>query len=187
MAGSDDAIRDGGGEVHFRSTYIDPNDAPVDFMRAALAYWQEKCAGRFAPAWTDISLLDFPPRVIPFMNVTDIDPETLAVKYRFWGTALTESHGHDYTGQSPLDMPAQRVGSVAEGGHRRLVRERKPHVEVKEFMNTSGLLGRQILLRLPLSDDGVVVNHGVVLSYVEFLSPGKPLSAFFDEVLSKAD
>lgn len=169
-------------DIHFRSTYIDPKEAPIGYQRDALAYWQDKCAGRFAPAWTDISLLDFPSRVIPLINVTDIDPQTGTITYRFWGTGLTETHGHDYSGQSPLDLPPREFGDGARSGHQKLAREKAPNFEVKEFLDHRQLLGRQLLLRLPLSDDGETVNHSMTVSYFEWAAPNKPLAGFFAEV-----
>ncbi|MEK9726149.1 MAG: hypothetical protein VW405_22035, partial [Rhodospirillaceae bacterium] len=60
--------------------------------------------------------------IVPFINVTDIDPKTGVQKYRFWGTALSEIHGGDFTGMAPSDVPPFKFGDSAQRGHERLTR-----------------------------------------------------------------
>lgn len=171
--------------VRIVSTFLPADDAPVAYQQQILTYWRSKCAGRWAPMWRDISLVDLPPEAIPLIAVTDIKEHPLTSSYRFWGTKLTEVFGGDYTGKSPADVPPKSVGVSAAGGCGTLVKEHAPHLEVKEFVATYGLFGRAIILRLPCSNDGVTVTNGINCYYLErSLGPG-PLSDFFDEILSK--
>ena len=102
-------LSNNGNSNSVRSVYIEPMDSPVESQREALSYWENKRGDRLAPAWSEISLMDFPPKVIPAIMVTDIDQETGTLKYRFFGTQLTELHGGDYTGKSPADLQPKQI------------------------------------------------------------------------------
>lgn len=169
----------------FHSVYGDPNETPVAYQRDALAYWQQKCGDRFAPRWSDISLMDFPAHVIPRIIVIDINPETLETKYRFWGTQLTELHGADYTGRSATEILPKIVGDSLEDAYQKLVREKRPHLKTQEFYQMSELRGHQIVLRMPLSDDGVRVTNALIVTYQEMPLTDRPYSEFFSYVLDE--
>jgi len=175
------------GQIEIVRTFLAADASPVDYHGTALAYWNDKRGGRLAPAWTDISLMDLPPRVIPLISVTDIIEEPFSSVFRFWGTKLTEIYGGDYSGKSPHLVPPKDLGLSISGGCGRLVQERKPHLEVKEFQTDRGTIGRAIVLRLPLSDDGVHVHHGINISYFEPATQFQPQSDFFTRVFASID
>ena len=169
-------------EIEFRSSYIDPSESPIEAHQVALAYWRTKCGSRPFPAWTDIDLMDLPASSLPLINVVDIDPETGAQRYRYWGSALTQVHGGDFSGRSPAEVPPQVFGASAQAGCHRLVRDRRPNLEVKEFTTPRAFLGRQLVLRVPLGVDGVVTG-GLTVCYYEMASPVAPLRDFFEKIL----
>lgn len=171
--------------VSVRSIFRKPSDSPIADHRTILKYWEEKRGDKFAPSWRDISLMELPPTSLPTLSVTDITEKPLASVFRYWGRDLTTVFGRDFTGSSPTEVPPKSVGLSAEGGCGRLVHERFPHLEIKEFTNQKGIFGRAIVLRLPLSDDGVHVNHGINVYCFESLKKDSKLSDFFDEVFSK--
>jgi hypothetical protein len=175
------------GNIDVVRTYMDPDRSPVDYHHDALAYWNDVRGEDWAPSWKDVSLLDFAPNVIPLISVTDITPEPLSSIYRFWGTKLTEIHGGDYSGKPPNLVPPKQLGLANTGGCGRLVGERKPHLEIKEFRNQRGLMGRAMVLRLPLSDDGETVNHGVNVYYFEPAKDNQPMADFFAGVFATLD
>ena len=172
------------GSVDIVRTFVPVETSPVDYHHDALRYWNEKRGERFAPRWDDISLMDFPSSVIPLISVTDIIADPLSSQYRFFGTKLVETRGGDYSGKSPHLVPPRALGITNKGGCGRLVADRAPHLEVKEFTNQRGILGRVIILRLPLSDDGEVVNHGVNIYYFEPARTYQPQSDFFTQVFA---
>ncbi|MEK9672674.1 MAG: hypothetical protein VW268_09250 [Rhodospirillaceae bacterium] len=88
--------------------------------------------------------------MIPFINVTDITAVPLVAVYRFWGTGLTAAIGGDFTGRSPTDVPPRAIGLSARGGCGRLVKEKVPHCELKQFQT----LRRVTILRVLCSNDG---------------------------------
>lgn len=169
-------------EIVFKSTYIDPAQSPVADHHAALDYWAAKCGTRLFPAWREIDLVDLPPHTLPFINVVDIEPVTGEQRYRYWGSALTAVHGGDYTGRSPAEVPPHVFGASAQNGYHRLVAHCRPNLEVKEFTTVKSFLGRQLVLRMPLGEDGVV-NGGLTVCYYEMVLSNAPLSDFFEKIL----
>lgn len=167
----------------FQSVYMEPQESPVAYQRDAFLYWQKKCGDRFAPSWSDISLLDFASHVIPVITVTDIDVNTNEVTYRFWGTQMTTLHGADYTGRSVADVLPVLVGNSSQNAYEKLIQERAPHLEIKEFYSLSKLRGHQIILRMPLSDDGQGINHALTVTYSETAGRSHMHSDFFAYVL----
>jgi hypothetical protein len=172
-------------EVRIVSRFIDTDDTPVPYQLAALTYWHKKRGDRWAPGWSDVSLADFANEAIPRTSVTDIEETPLSSVYRFWGSELTQVFGSDYTHRSPADVPPRSLGVSQHGGCGTLVSQRRPHVEVKEFVSEKGLFGRAVVLRLPCSGDGNAVTQGINVYYFEHLTGDAPLSAFFDEVFSR--
>jgi len=166
-----------------RSVYLEAEDMPVDYHRDALALWQQRKGDRIGPSFREMPLLDFPPDVIPLISVTDITADPLTSRYRFWGTALTKAFGGDYTGKTPADVPPKSLGMNINGGCARLAKFLKPDYEVKEFIRHNNLFGRALVLRLPLSADGVNISNGMNIFYFETVESDQPLSIFFEEVL----
>jgi len=127
--------------------------------------------------------MDFPPLVIPLVAVTDINPETFEMSYRFWGTQLTEMHNHDYTGESPKDLKPKLLGGGSLDAYKVLIDQKEPQLEIKEFFRDDILRGRQMVMRLPLSDDGTSVTKSLNVTYQEFVGVTRPYSEFFEYVL----
>jgi hypothetical protein len=169
-------------KIEFRSSYIDPAKSPVEYHHAVLAYWDTIRGDRPFPAWRDIDLMALPPETLPLINVADIDPETGEQRYRYWGSGLTKVHGCDFTGRSPAEVPPQVFGSSAQNGYQKLISERRPNLEVKEFITPKAFLGRQLVLRMPLGEDGVV-SGGLTVCYYEMATPNAPLNDFFETIL----
>ncbi len=171
-------------DIDIVRTFIDPVKSPVADHHFALNYWDDLRGDRFAPTWQDVSLLDFPGRLIPWISVTDIVQQPLDSIYRFWGTELTRIHGADFTGMSPRLVPPVALGMAKSSGCGRLVDKRAPHLEIKEFRNIQGLLGNALILRLPLSEDGTTVNHGLNIYYFEVKATTEPLHKFFNNIFA---
>jgi hypothetical protein len=169
--------------LKLRTSYIQPNDSPVSSHTRALKYWEETRDGRGAPKWSDISLIDFGTDVVPYINVIDLDTPTKPARYRFWGTGLTKVYGMDLTGNGIDELPSDvKQGAVV--GLELLVRNQEPNCEVREFFLPSGLIGRQIVLRLPLSEDGMNTTQAISVCYHELQNESKSASIFFEKVFS---
>ncbi len=170
--------------VEIRSVYIAPDESPVDTHLVTLDNWKVRSGDRFAPSWNEYSMMDFPLTEIPCISLTDISTAPLQSIYRFWGTGLTQVFGGDFTGKSPADVPPKSLGMSSNGGCARLIYDRAPHYEVKEFLRDNGVFGRAMVLRLPFTDDGESVNHGINMYKFERWDANDSLSSYFDEVFS---
>lgn len=172
-------------DIRIVSKFIGAEDTPVPYQQHALAYWRELCGGRWAPGWREFSLADLENEAIPRASVTNIQEQPLSSVYRYWGSELTQVFGRDYTHKSPADVPPRSLGVSKNGGCGTLVRERKPHLEVKEFISVKKVFGRATVLRMPCSEDGEAVTQGINIYYFESLAGNEPLSSFFDRVFSR--
>jgi len=173
--------------IEIRSVFIAAEESPLASHQSALKYWNRLRGGRWAPAWREVSLLDFPAQSIPSINVTDIVPTPLSSTYRFWGTNLTEVFGRDFRGKSPADVPPRALGLGNDGGCGRLCYDKAPHCEVREFRAPRGYRGRALALRLPCSDNGKDVSHGISVYHFEHVDPKARLDWFFREVFEPLD
>jgi len=171
--------------VDVRSVYIALEDIPLDVHLSIFNEWNARRGDRLAPAWGEYSILDFPSREIPCASLTDLSNTPLSSVYTFWGAGLTDVFGGDFTGKTPAEVPPASLGISTNGGCARLVNDRAPNYEVKEFLRGNGVFGRAMVLRLPFSDDGISINHGVNLYKFERRDSKKPLKSFFDDVFSK--
>ncbi len=174
-------------DVEIISRFIPPQDAPVEYHVKIFNCWQNKRGDRFAPPWSSSILAELPTEAISLTSIADITPDPLLATYRFWGTGLTNVFGADYTGKTPAEVPPKSLGINTEDGYARLASSRMAHYEVKEFETSRGLFGRALVLRLPFSDDGESVSHGMSSYYFESHTPTAHLSSFFHEVFSRVD
>lgn len=75
---------------------------------------------------------------------------------------------------------------LAEGtleAYRVMYTEKVTQLEIKEFLRDNVLRGRQIVLRLPLSGDGLTLTNSLNVTYQELTGATRPYSEFFDYVL----
>jgi hypothetical protein len=173
------------GELDIVSTFLPAEETPIAEHREALRIWNEKRGDRLAPAWREVELTDFPLSLLRYTAVTDLTENPLGSTYRYWGSELTEIYGHDYTGRSPSDVPPKTIGFNNQGGCARILRDRAPHFLAREYMNHNGFLGRALILRVPLSDDGVHVNHSITFFHYE--SSGGDHAEFFKRLFAGLD
>lgn len=131
-----------------------------------IAYWESLKADAFAPSWKDFDLAAIDPASLPYVVVADVQREPLNFKIRFWGTGHVTRKGADKTGKFLNEAPDFR-GQTAFDEYCWVMNEKEPLasqdlVNLQEF---GGMLPfEQILVRLPLSDDGETVNHIVTLA-----------------------
>ena len=85
-------------------------------MLELLDIWDGWCAGRPAPAWQDVNLLDMPGSLSRTAAVTDVLNGGEDFVYRYWGPELTLLFGRDETGTHISDHPVQasRIVRIAQ-------------------------------------------------------------------------
>ena len=173
------------GNLGISSTYLPAEESPIKEHHDALAVWNDKRGDRWAPTWDEVEITDFPPRLIQYIAITDLTAEPLTSVYRYWGSKLTDCYGSDYTGLSPADVPPKTIGVSNQSGCATIIRERTPHFQLREYENHKGMIGRAMILRVPLSNEGEYVNHSIAFNYYEPAVPGQKLSEFFDRIFAE--
>jgi hypothetical protein len=149
--------------MRYRTT---PLEALPAGLKAALEYWRGLGGEQLACGWREFDILRIPARLLPSTLVIDVFADTTLNRFRYWGSAMTELHGYDMTGQSPYDIrPADMVPEL-----------RRQHEESRTtgdasasryaFMCEPGFEHVHYALRLPLSGDGKAVSQIVVITDV---------------------
>ncbi len=129
--------------------------------------------------------MDFDTSLIPFINVTDFPEDLSNAKYRFWGTGLVDIFGEDFTNRGPKDFLSRIIEEKAQYGYEKLVKEKRPNCEAREFVRNLGFVGRQLVLRLPLSDDGDRITHGIIIHFHDVDGQKENVKKFFEKVFSE--
>jgi hypothetical protein len=125
-------------------------------LEDVLDYWESKRHGRFVPSRSDIEPLDLI-RALPRIMLADVIPDPLDFRYRLSGTAITDVHGSEFTGLSPLDLKPPEYGRLIFGHYRQCVAEERPLMHL--ILLDSDRRGRAYArLLLPLSNDGASVT-----------------------------
>ncbi len=134
---------------------------------ACLEYWIKACGGQFAPSWKAFELVRLPPNVVPMIAVVDVQLDPLDFIYRYWGTGHVHMKNEECTGKKVSELlPAER--SEINYLENQLVFEKaqpKAFTHNRRTMDSSVPLAH-LTLRLPLSDDGEVVDK--IVSYSSF-------------------
>jgi len=138
-------------------------------IEAFVGYWESLKDGAFAPSWQRFDLVALAPKSIPNIVVVDVVREPLDFVVRFWGTAHVARKGADKTGKSVNYAPEFR-GQAAFEEYRWVVDNRRP-LASRDIVNLQDVTGslpfRQMLVRLPLSNDGETVDHVISLAVWE--------------------
>ena len=114
------------------------------------AYWLSKAAGRFAPTWSDINLLELPADYIPYVIVCDVLPDN-DYYYRYWGRGHADYYGKEYTGRLLSDIRPNWAQEHLRIQYDRVVEARKPLAYNIEYQDLETPV---YSYRAPLSDDG---------------------------------
>lgn len=145
----------------YRLHEVDFADNPFPDFDIVRAYWERQRGGAFAPAWRDFDLMELPLHLLPACMVVDIPPGGGPHRYRFFGSAIAASHGFELTGKTSDDIEPVRLRNHIVNQYRTIVEGRRPRLFASEIYVKQGVPKRDLLLRLPLSDDGEAVT-GVV-------------------------
>lgn len=142
-------------------------------LRPVLDHWKAlKPSDAIGPAWQDYDLLDIPPKLLPAAIVVDVDPETRAMVYRYFGSQIADVFGADRTGKVIADLPDFYVEASTKT-YGWVIDEKKPVLHTLEYIRDYAKSRVMEIIRLPLSDNGADVSHvvsvaGFVLDRREF-------------------
>lgn len=141
---------------------VDLSDLPPD-LAGIMAYWSELCAGRVAPTWRDVDMMQFPPRLLPMTMVVDVFEPLEKSVFRFWGTELTRIHGVDMTGKSPYDLQPRALAQGIRADHQDIIEKKIPTAKHYSFLTARGYTNAHTALRVPIMNDGSTVSQIIIV------------------------
>ncbi len=148
----------------FQLVALDENPSPA--FQSVIDYWDRKCGADFAPSWKSINLMELPPAILPNCRVVDIkEPITKSI-YRFFGTGIVQLTGSEMTDRTLGDIKSVAWLDHAIQQYQQVIKARKPLILLTEYMGRSGQNLCDLMLRIPLSDDGEQVTN--VISFEDF-------------------
>ena len=148
--------------------------APVDLddrIDALYRYWRRACGDRRMPRRADVDPTGIPPRVLPYVLMTDVVDGGARFRFRLVGTEAVVGIGTDLTGRY-IDEVNQsgRYRDYILALYRRVVAERLPVFSMSRFPRPddpdAGYHATQRLM-CPLSSDGATVD--IVLTCQVFM------------------
>ena len=130
------------------------------------AYWSDKRHGREMPARADIDPLEIVP-LLPGIMLIDEVADARRFVYRLVGTREVAMRGRDPTGKSVAEGFYGASAAASMASYQDVVDRRAPRLERREFVTPEGRYGREQVILLPLSDDGVRVN--MIIAYTHHM------------------
>lgn len=158
---------------------FDFNQGQFPELVDAVAYWKSVSGQNEFPAWKEIDLMQFPANLVPQVCVVDVDSDPQDFRYRFWGTAITNMHKMDFTGQSIREVPPKVYADVLFQQYARTVERRVPTGFINRFTNETGGVSQYAVVRMPLGENNVVNQ---VLSAETYGKDKKELNELFDAI-----
>ena len=127
-------------------------DEPV--LSALAGYWSRLRRGRRMPLRADVSPLEMPKSILPFLVIAEFIDDSPSMRFRLVGTEMVEHFGFDFTGKTTAEVATGSYRDYLEGLFR-LVREHGEAVYSESVFqwDRGGLLGTRRLM-LPLAADG---------------------------------
>lgn len=151
-----------------RFVVVAPQDVSSPKLDAFLAHCRALQGGRAMPRWSDFKLHKLPTEIIPYMAVADVDDEAKTFTYRFWGTGHTALKGVDMTGRMVSDIAAPALAYIGQRQYEMVSAARQPLIFVHAIKPYSPWKDEiQVAARVPLSEDGVIVDK--VVSYSDYM------------------
>jgi hypothetical protein len=139
-------------------------------VRSIHDYWNRKRGARRMASRTDIDPAEIK-TLLPYLMMTEVHHDPLRVRYRLLGTRIVDAAKTDLTGQWLHEADLSGNNSIWIEVYRRVTESMAP-----VFGRTRAAVGPgdvQLFdwVVLPLSDDGVTINHTLKLEDWEMLRP----------------
>jgi len=135
-------------------------------IAAFYAYWDGKRRGNELPARADIDPLEMV-SFLPGIVLIDVVADARRFVYRLVGTREVAIRGRDPTGKSVAEGFYGASAAASMASYQDVVARRAPRLERREFTTPDGRYGREQVILLPLSDDGVRVN--MIIAYTHHM------------------
>lgn len=162
------------GSVAVSSVHIPLADIMDSDCREIYDHWNAIRGERFAPDWAEFDLINLSADLIRYTHVVDISADPFDVRFRFWGTGLTDVLYFDRTGQSLLTT---NMGYLDERRREQVLADYKTVIESRQPMpflwdaSATRRYARRLIvpsIRLPLSSDNENVTN--IVTHFDFAS-----------------
>ena len=161
----------------FKFHFVDMTDNPTPVFAEVLDYWEKKRGDRFAPAWTDINMMELPAKFLPYCIVVDFDGSSGPIHYRYYGSAVATLHGYELSNRTIDEMQPPSFRAQVIKQYRLVQEKRMPMYFAAHYPHLIGRRSHQHLLRLPLSNDGETVTN--VLSVQDVSDDSHELADYY--------
>jgi len=128
-------------------------------LSAVLEYWRGKAREGGLPRPGDIDPTGLPPSVLPYLTILDVIDGGDIFRVRLVGTASVSAAGRDFTGRYLDATMSGDVLAAALERYRAAIAHRRPVLGYAEYKMADGSTIRNLLMALPLSSDGLVVDR----------------------------
>jgi hypothetical protein len=146
-------------------SFVLPDDCLPE-IRALYEYWDGKRRGRAMPSRAELDPVDIP-ALLPYIFLIDVTRHSQALRYRVFGTALSELFRRDLTGLEvgAGSQPEHLPGILAR--YARILEERVPFFHRDRMREQANNFTSVERLILPLSRDGIDIDQlmGMTVPY----------------------
>jgi len=136
-------------------------------MLQMLDIWTGWAAGKPAPVWAEVKLMEILAPLIPMTACVDVIEGGKDFVYRYWGTGLTDLFGLDETGTRLTDNPIVSSQLVLSDQLQAVLKDGCPKFFVTTIAKDSGTYAIKSNLRLPIMDSPGEVTKILSLCEVE--------------------
>lgn len=149
----------------YRVQEIRIGESPHPVLDPVLAYWNSVRGERFAPSWRDFDLAELPGPLLRNTLVVDMQEPPHPIRYRYYGSGIAQSHGFELTNKTSDDIFPEDLRRHIVGQYEALKTARQPKLFLSDIYVKDGVPKRDLILRLPLSDDGERVTGAVSVEH----------------------
>ena len=129
-------------------------------LTAVLDYWRTKAGdGAVAAPERDRSGGPAARRSPPFLTILDVLDGGENFRIRLVGTASAQAAGKDFTGKTVDQAMSGDVLTATLARYRAVIAHRRPVLGYSEYALADGSTIKNLLMTLPLSSDGIVVDR----------------------------
>jgi hypothetical protein len=121
-------------------------------LLAAYDLWTAKRGERPMPLQSNIQLVDFPLKLLPWSILTEVLHEPLDFRYRSMGSAIIQMVRSDYTGRRFSELEHIRRGSQLWTQRASVVEFGQPMLATPPYTGPDGSIKRVYNLNMPIAD-----------------------------------
>ncbi|NQV99291.1 MAG: hypothetical protein HQ483_06310 [Rhodospirillales bacterium] len=130
-------------------------------------HWNQVRGSGFAPTLRNFRLESLPVHIIPRMVIVDFLGPPLDYFYRFFGSEMVRQSGLELTGKRYFADGVKGFGFVNAEWFPVMIKQRYPLLTETHWRTIHGVGRVTTTLRLPISNDGESIDHGVTVNHFQ--------------------